>query len=85
MTITSPDSIRQMLRNKGAYPGDPPASRIYQYESAFDGKIQFAVFMSPEHDDMSLSPAVASYLLLMENGKLTIAGRAFLEAKTDER
>jgi len=77
MTISSPQSIEKMLRNKGAFPGDPPAARIYSYQS-LEGNPLFAVFLAPEHDDIYQSPYVKKPVLLMENGELTDEGKTFL-------
>tara|TARA_Y100000034_G_C6874945_1_gene399974 strand:- start:896 stop:1165 length:270 start_codon:yes stop_codon:yes gene_type:complete len=83
MTITSPDIIKQMLQNGGAYPGDPPASLIYRY-TGMPGTAQelYAVFMHPDHDDMDSSPFVHNVVCLMANGILTVDGEEWLETQT---
>lgn len=80
MTISSPKTIETMLKNKGVYPGDPAMDLIFSYKSP-DGKQLFACFDFEKDcpNDIYESPFVVNPVLLMETGKLTQAGKAFLK------
>ena len=78
MTIDSPDIIREMLENGGAYPGDPPASLICECLS-FDTSRHYAIFMLSEHDDIEKSRFIKSYTCLFANGIVTVDGQEWLK------
>lgn len=84
MNIIETATLRKMLRNAGVYPGnqgnrqDPTAVRIYIYTSQLSGKKLFSFFLDKSNDDMRINPFVNDYQLLMEDGKLTLAGETFL-------
>lgn len=82
-TITSPKIIKTLLENEGAYPGDPPAARIYKYGNPRAAGKHWAVFWSDRHDDMATSEYVMNPVLLMENGILTEAGTQELQRFND--
>ena len=69
-TINDTEIIHTMLRNKGVYPGDPrPPKYIYTYINAWGGKT-YKVYERPLH----ATDYVHEPVLLMKDGKLTIAG-----------
>jgi hypothetical protein len=78
MTITSPKIIATMLKNKGAYPGDPAAESIYKFKSP-EGKTAFAVFLPNVPQDIYASPYVIDPVALFDAGKITKAGTEFLK------
>jgi len=78
MTLTNPKVVAQTLKANGMLE-DMQMARIYQYKSAMDGKIQFALFPDDRFDDMAGSPYVSEFVLLFDNPDLTDAGKAFLK------
>mgnify|MGYP003585709887 FL=1 len=78
MTINSPQTIAKMLKNKGAFPGDPAAESIYSFFSV-EGKRLFAVFLPGSPQDIYTSPYVVDPVALFELGKVTKAGKTFLK------
>lgn len=77
MTIKNPATVKACLRAKGDLEGMRMA-RVYEYVSIFDGKAQFAMFNDARFDDMHLSEYVRDVVLLLEDGRLTKAGKEFL-------
>ena len=78
MTLTNPKVVTQALKNNGMLE-DMQMARIYQYKSAMDGKIQFALFNDHRFDDMAGSPYVEEVVLLFDNPDLTEEGEAFIK------
>jgi hypothetical protein len=54
-------------------------ARIYKYESAFDGKAQFALFQDACYDDMAGNQYVKNPVLLFDSPHLTKEGKKFIE------
>jgi hypothetical protein len=71
--------IEKMLRNKGVYPGDPPATHIYRYTNKWNGGKTFAVYWDDNHS-FGPSEFVIDPVLLMEHGVLTTEGEEELDA-----
>jgi len=78
MTLTNPKVVAQTLKAKGMLE-DMQMARIYQYTSAMDGKIQFALFPDDRYDDIAGSPYVKDFVLLFDNPDLTEEGKAFIK------
>lgn len=85
MTINSKEIALEILRKRGiGEPGEPRLLLAYSYicwsANGMSGEQLFAFFMSPEHDDMAISPYVANPVCLMANGMLTQAGEALINS-----
>jgi hypothetical protein len=78
MTITNPKTVIQCLKSKGNLE-DMQFARIYKYESAFDGKAQFALFQDACYDDMAGNQYVKNPVLLFDSPHLTKEGKKFIE------
>lgn len=63
-TITSRETIQEMLDGDGVYPGDPQAALIYEYHNVLVDKVAWAVFWDYMAFDLPISPAVGEYKLL---------------------
>jgi hypothetical protein len=76
MTIKNPETIKRTLRQSGQLEGLQFA-HIYRFTS--NGETHFAMFRATDYNDIYESPYVADPVALMENGKLTEEGKAFLK------
>jgi len=74
-SIDSVDIIRTMLKNDGAYPGDPPCSAIYRYVNMWGGTTFKVCYNAREEDNFIINGCYNSYCLLFRNGELTEEGR----------
>lgn len=72
MTIQSPETILEILTNKGMMEGQRMA-RVYRYMHANNNDKLYAVFTNQRWDDMASSPYVSNPELLMIDGELTDA------------
>ena len=78
MTITDKKAVINALKNGGRIEGlEFPL--IYQQNHGITGKRAYALFESPEFDDMDNSPSVGYHVCLMANGMRTVDGTRFLE------
>lgn len=74
-SIEEKDIIFTMLANRGVYPGDPPAIKIYKYSNHPDDNASlYAAFWQGDEDDIYSSPFCFNIRPLMIDGKLTRYG-----------
>lgn len=77
-SIDSADIIRTMLKNDGAYPGDPPCSAIYQYENMWGGTTFKVCYNSRDEQNFLVHGCYNSQTLLFRDGELTEDGKLFM-------
>ncbi len=78
-TISDPNTIKNMLKNDGIYPGDPRPDSIYQYENNFNGGKAYAVFYPGTHCDIYQSPYCHNPVCLFTSDiGVTTEGKQFL-------
>lgn len=78
MTFNNPDTIANILQNKGMLEGSQTVA-IYSYMSP-ENKPQYAVFLSDAQNDIYRSPYVCEpIVLLCEKSQITSDGRKFLK------
>lgn len=80
--FTNREIVEVLLDNDGIYPGDPRASRIYEYRNVH-GSVAWAAFWSA-WDDMAASPYVAEFVLLWDKELGHVADIGVLEKQKKE-
>ena len=75
-TVHNPEIVKTLMRNKGEEDGFT-FRLIYQYQGMNDETL-FALFTEPAYCDIHQSPYVRNPVLLMQDGRTTPEGKAFL-------